>query len=150
MLTRFTVGKAPFDSVSVSYYKPNKKVNESSELSKSNKDDYHNLLMVLIDLFDEWGIVSYSDERFGDDELEHKFWAFRILESHDVFMTGDVDSGEDVKDIVVYNIPSEESERFFNDLMSCKEQIEGLTGRRFEVKKEIINNLYIDYILRLN
>jgi hypothetical protein len=36
MLTRFTVGKAPFDSVSVSYYKPNKKVNESSELSKSN------------------------------------------------------------------------------------------------------------------
>ena len=34
--------------------------------------------------------------------------------------------------------------------MSYKEQIEGLTGRRFEVKEEIINNVYVDYILRLN
>lgn len=126
------------------------KIFESSELGKSNKDDYHNLLMVLLDLFDDWGIVSYSDERFGDDELEHKFWAFRKLESHDVFMTGDVDSGEDVRDIVVYNIFLEESFRFLNDLASYKEQIEGLTGRRFEVKEEIINNLYVDYILRLN
>ena len=135
------------------------KIFESSELGKSNKDDYHNLLMVLLDLFDDWGIVSYSDERFVMiGELgypEHKFWAFRKLESHivggvDVFMTGDVDSVEDVRDIVVYNIPLEESGRFLNDLASYKEQIEGLTGRRFEVKEEIINNLYVDYILRLN
>jgi hypothetical protein len=135
------------------------KIFESSELGKSNKDDYHNLLMVLLDLFDDWGIVSYSDERFVMiGELgypEHKFWAFRKLESHivggvDVFMTGDVDSVEDVKDIVVYNIPLEEGDRFLNDLMSYKEQIEGLTGRRFEVKEEIINNVYVDYILRLN
>ena len=145
------------------------KIFESSELGKSNKDDYHNLLMVLLDLFDDWGIVSYSDERFNTQndigELgypEHKFWAFRKLESHivggvDVFplisgyrMTGDVDSVEDVKDIVVYNIFLEESGRFLNDLASYKEQIEGLTGRRFEVKEEIINNLYVDYILRLN
>lgn len=136
------------------------KIFESIELGKSNKDDYHNLLMVLLDLFDEWGIVSYSDERFDDmiGELgypEHKFWAFRKLESHnvggvDVFiMTGDVDSCKDVKDLVVYNIPSEESGRFFNDLMSYGEQIEGLTGRRFEVKEEIYNDLYVDYVLRL-
>jgi len=134
---------------------------ESIELGKSNKDDYHNLLMVLLDLFDECGIVSYSDERFfgfehfGDDVIgelgypEHKFWAFRKLESHDVFMTGDVDSCKDVKDLVVYNIPSEESGRFFNDLMSYGEQIEGLTGRRFEVSKVIYNDLYVDYVLRL-
>jgi hypothetical protein len=133
---------------------------ESIELGKSNKDDYHNLLMVLLDLFDECGIVSYSDERFGSDMIgelgypEHKFWAFRKLESHnvggvDVFMTGDVDSCKDVKDLVVYNIPSEESGRFFNDLMSYGEQIEGLTVRRFEVSKVIYNDLYVDYVLRL-
>lgn len=156
MLKRF-IGKAPFDSVIVSYYKPNSiSVNESIELGKSNRDDYHNLLMVLLDLFDDWNIVSYSDERFGADMIgepgypEHKFWAFR--KSHDTeidFMTSDVDSGDDIKDLVVYNIPVDDSDMFFDDVMSYKEQIEGLIGRRFEVIEEEVNNLFNDYIIRL-
>ena len=64
-------------------------------------------------------------------------------------MTKNVDSLEDVKDIVIYNIPAEHKERFWNELMSYKEQIEEVTGKSFRVQEEEINNLLSDYILRL-
>ena len=121
--------------------------------NKSNKDEYHDLMMVLNDLFDDWGITSHSTERFGDDNddyPEHRFWAFRKSDGSDgESMTKNVDSLEDVKDIVIYNIPAEHKERFWNELMSYKEQIEELTGKSFRVQEEEINNLLSDYILRL-
>ena len=119
--------------------------------NKSNKDEYHELMMVLNDLFDDWGILSHSTERFGDDNddyPEHRFWAFRNIGGQDI-MTNNVDLVEEVKDIVIYNIPTEHKDRFWNELMSYKKQIEEVTGKRFHVHEEEVNNLFYDYILRL-
>jgi hypothetical protein len=56
---------------------------------------------------------------------------------------------EEVKDIVIYNIPSDGKDKFWNELMSYKEQIEEVTGKSFRVEEEEINNLFSDYMLRL-
>ena len=124
------------------------------KIFESNKDHYHDLMMVLNDLFDDWNIISYSNERFGDDVIgesdypEHKFWAFRNSGGDDI-MTKNVDSIEEVKDIVIYNIPTDDKDKFWNDLMSYKEQIEEVTGKSFRAQEEEINNLFSDYMLRL-
>ncbi len=126
---------------------------KSYKIFESNKDHYHDLMMVLNDLFDDWNIISYSTERFGDDVIgesdypEHKFWTFRDI-SGDI-MTSSIDSIKDVKDIVIYNIPTNDEDKFLNDLISYKEQIEELTGKTFRVEIEEVNNLYNDYMLRL-
>ena len=130
------------------------------KIFESNKDAYHDLMMVLNDLFDDWNIISYSNERFGDDVIgesdypEHKFWAFRdksdsIQDPLSKTMSKSVDSLEEVKDIVIYNIPTDDKDKFWNDLMSYKEQIEEVTGKSFRAQKEEINDLYNDYILEL-
>jgi hypothetical protein len=128
----------------------------------NNKDHYHDLMMILMDLFDDWGIISHSNERFGDDNddyPEHRFWAFRKLDgAGGESMTNNINSIEDVKDIVIYNMPVEHKDRFLNELMSYKEQIEEITGKNFKVEeflvfkplcREEINNLFSDYMLRL-
>jgi hypothetical protein len=121
------------------------------KIFESNKDEYHDLMMVLNDLFDDFGILSHSNERFGDDNddyPEHSFWAFRNSVGQDI-MTNNVDLMEEVKDIVIYNILNDDRDRFWNELMSYKEQIEEVTGKNFIVYEEEINNLFYDYILRL-
>ena len=121
------------------------------KIFESNKEHYHDLMMVLNDLFDDWGIISNSTE-FGDndDYPEHRFWAFRKSDgSGGESMTNNVDLMEEVKDIVIYNIPVEHKDRFWNELMSYKEQIEEVTGKSFTVQEEEINNVFSDYILRL-
>ena len=121
------------------------------KIFESNKDYYHDLMMILMDLFDDFGIISHSTERFGDDNddyPEHKFWAFRNSVGDDI-MTNNVDSMEEVKDIVIYNIPTEHKDRFWSELMSYKEQIEEVTGKSFRAQEEEVNNLFYDYILRL-
>ena len=125
-------------------------INRIIKENKSNKDEYHDLMMVLNDLFDDWSISSHSTERFGDDNdyPEHRFWAFRNSGGQDI-MTKNVDLMEEVKDIVIYNIPTEHKDRFWPELMSYKKQIEGLTGKNFHVQEEEVNNLFCDYILRL-
>lgn len=132
------------------------------KIFESNKDYYHDLMMVLNDLFDDWSILSHSTERFGDDVIgeegypEHRFWAFRNsggnhanLAGFHGIMTNNIDSLEEVKDIVIYNIPTEHKDRFWSELMSHKEQIEEVTGKSFHVYEEEVNNLFYDYILRL-
>ena len=119
--------------------------------NQSNKDEYHDLMMVLNDLFDDFGILSHSDERFGDDNddyPEHRFWAFRNSGGQDI-MTNNVDIVEEIKDIVIYNIPTEHKDRFWPELISYKQQIEEVTGKSFHVHEEEVNNLFYDYILRL-
>jgi hypothetical protein len=108
-------------------------------------------MMVLNDLFDDWNIISHSTERFGDDNddyPEHSFWAFRNSGGQDI-MTNNVDLMEEVKDLVIYNILDEDKDRFWDELMSYKEQIEEITGKSFRVQEEEINNVLSDYILRL-
>lgn len=124
---------------------------KSYKIFESNKDEYHDLMMILMDLFDDFGIISHSTERFGDDNddyPEHRFWAFRNSSGRDI-MTNNIDLMEEVKDIVIYNIPVEHKDRFWNELMSYKEQIEEVTGKSFSVQEEEINNVFSDYILRL-
>jgi hypothetical protein len=126
---------------------------KSYKIFESNKDHYHDLMMVLNDLFDDWGIISHSTERFGDDNddyPEHRFWTFRKSDGGGgESMTNNVDLMEEVKDIVIYNIPTEHKDRFWNDLMSYKEQIEEITGKTFRVEESEINDLLYDYILKL-
>ena len=126
---------------------------KSYKIFESNKDHYHDLMMILMDLFDDFGIISHSTERFGDDNddyPEHRFWAFRNSgEEIDAIMTNNVDLMKEVKDIVIYNIPAEHKDRFWNELMSYKEQIEEVTGKSFRVQEEEINNVFSDYILKL-
>lgn len=125
---------------------------KSYKIFESNKDHYHDLMMILMDLFDDFGIVSHSTERFGDDNddyPEHKFWTFRNIVHGVSVMTNNVDSMEEVKDIVIYNIPAEHKDKFWNELMSYKEQIEEVTGKSFTVQEEEINNVFSDYILKL-
>jgi len=120
------------------------------KIFESNKDHYHDLMMVLNDLFDDWNIISYSNERFGDDNEdypEHKFWVFR--DNTGDIMTKDIDSIKDVKDMVIYNIPVEHKDRFWNELMSYKEQIEEITGKSFRAQEEKLNDVFNDYMLRL-
>jgi hypothetical protein len=81
------------------------------------------------------------------DYPEHKFWAFRSRFVD--IMTSSIDSLDEVKDIVIYNMPVEHKDRFLNELMSYKEQIEEITGKSFKVEEEEINNLFSDYMLRL-
>ena len=124
------------------------------KIFESNKDHYHDLMMVLNDLFDDFGISSHSSERFGDDVddyPEHSFWAFRNIGNgpYGGLMTNNVDLMEEVKDIVIYNILNDDKDRFWNELMSYKEQIEEITGKSFRVQEEEINNVLSDYILRL-
>lgn len=126
------------------------------KIFESNKDHYHDLMMVLNDLFDEWGIISHSNERFedrdDDDYPKHMFWAFRDSFGGNSVMTNNVDSVEDVEDIVIYNILDEDKDRFWNDLMSYKEQIEEVTGKSFRVEEEeeaAEYDLLYDYTLRL-
>jgi hypothetical protein len=122
---------------------------KSYKIFESNKDQYHDLMMILMDLFDDWGIISHSTERFGDDEdiPEHKFWTF--INSDGNSMTNNVDLTNSVKSIIIYNIPAENEDRFWDDLMSYKKQIEGITGKNFQVDKSEVNNFFSDYILRL-
>ena len=124
------------------------------KIFESNKDHYHDLMMILNDLFDDFGISSHSSERFGDDVddyPEHSFWAFRNIGNgpYGGLMTNNVDLMEEVKDIVIYNILNDDKDRFWNELMSYKEQIEEITGKSFRVQEEEINNVLSDYILRL-
>jgi len=118
------------------------------KIFESNKDSYLDLKMVLDDLFDDWGIVPYSNENFQDDVdyPEHKFWSFRDISSE---MTSSLDSLENVKDLVIYNIPVEHKDRFWDDLLSYREQIEGVTGKKFQAVEESPNNYFEDYILKL-
>jgi len=118
------------------------------KIFESNKDSYLDLKMVLDDLFDDWGIVPYSNENFQDDVdyPEHRFWSFRDISSE---MTSSLDSLENVKDLVIYNIPVEHKDRFWDDLLSYREQIEGVTGKKFQAVEESPNNYFEDYILKL-
>jgi hypothetical protein len=66
------------------------------------------------------------------------FILFTIIYMHLKATSNNVDSLEEVKDIVIYNIPTEHKDRFWNELMSYKEQIEvdGTTDLK-EIKIEL-------------
>jgi hypothetical protein len=128
-------------------------------LRKQNNERYIDLMYILqSDIFDEFNIVSKTDETFNDEEgsvyPKHKFWVFRMKESRST----DVDTSNPnevvdntIDDMIVFNIQQDEKDRFWNEVLSLKEKVKDLIG-----KELVLNYFYsacnpskYDYIIKL-
>jgi len=142
-----------------------KRFNESGNASfdwlrKKSNERYIDLMYILqSDVFDDYKIVSKSDESFemgtGEEGYpEHKFWVFRMKESQstDVDTSNPGDIGDMTIDyIVVYNISESEKDRFYNEVLELKEKVKDLIGKELIISEEIIDDGYnYDYIIKLS
>ena len=127
-------------------------------LRKQNNERYIDLMYILqSDIFDEFKIVSKTDETFSDDGdtvyPEHKFWVFRMEESTstDVDTSNPNEIGDKTIDyMIVFNIQQDEKDRFWNEVLSLKEKVQDLIGKELVISEEIIDDGYnYDYIIKL-
>ena len=128
-------------------------------LRKQNNERYIDLMFILqSDIFDEFKIVSKTDETFemgfdSEGYPEHKFWVFRMKESSsaDVDTSNPDEIGDKTVDyIVVFNIQKDEKDRFWNEVSSLKEKVQDLIGKELVISEEIIDDGYnYDYIIKL-
>ena len=128
-------------------------------LRKQNNERYIDLMYILqSDIFDEFKIVSKTDETFemgfdSEGYPEHKFWVFRMKESSsaDVDTSNPDEIGDKTVDyIVVFNIQKDEKDRFWNEILSLKEKVQDLIGKELVISEEIIDDGYnYDYIIKL-
>jgi hypothetical protein len=128
-------------------------------LKKQSNERYIDLMYILqSDLFDDYDIVSKSDESFemGIDEPgypQHKFWSFRHISGHDNEDTSDVNTDKDIKSIIVYNISDEEKDSFLDSLIEIKDKVKSLIGKELSIEEEAIGTpecpSYYDYIIKL-
>jgi hypothetical protein len=126
---------------------------------KSNERNIDLMYILQSDVFDDYKIVSKSDESFemgtGEEGYpEHKFWVFRMKESQstDVDTSNPGDIGDMTIDyIVVYNISESEKDRFYNEVLELKEKVKDLIGKELIISEEIIDDGYnYDYIIKLS
>jgi hypothetical protein len=126
-------------------------------LRKQNNERYIDLMYILqSDIFDEFKIVSKTDERFSDDDgdyPDHKFWVFRMEESRstDVDTSNPDEIGDKTIDkMIVFNIKQDEKDSFYNEVLSLKEKVKDLIGKELVISQEIIDDGYnYDYIIKL-
>ncbi len=128
-------------------------------LRKQNNERYIDLMYILqSDIFDEFNIVSKTDETFemgfdSEGYPEHKFWIFRMKESSsaDVDTSNPDEIGDKTIDyMVVFNIQKDEKDRFWNEILSLKEKVQDLIGKELVISEEIIDDGYnYDYIIKL-
>jgi hypothetical protein len=129
-------------------------------LKKQSNERYIDLMYILqSDLFDDYDIVSKSDESFemGIDEPgypQHKFWSFRLKTKTPYDEdTSDVNTDKDIKSIIVYNISDEEKDSFFDSLIEIKDKVKSLIGKELSIEEEAIGTpecpSYYDYIIKL-
>ena len=128
-------------------------------LRKQNNERYIDLMFILqSDIFDEFKIVSKTDETFemgfdSEGYPEHKFWVFRMKESSsaDVDTSNPDEIGDKTVDyIVVFNIQKDEKDIFWNEVSSLKEKVQDLIGKELVISEEIIDDGYnYDYIIKL-
>lgn len=128
-------------------------------LRKQNNERYIDLMYILqSDIFDEFKIVSKTDETFemgfdSEGYPEHKFWIFRMKESSsaDVDTSNPDEIGDKTIDyIVVFNIQKNEKDSFFNEVLSLKEKVQDLIGKELVISEEIIDDGYnYDYVIKL-
>lgn len=111
-------------------------------------NDWGVLLDVLqSDIFDEWNIQKIKDETFeGDeDDPDYKLWAFRT--------SGGKLSSElmsNVNALTIYNIPVEESEKFWKDLMQVKWFLSEIISSEVVISEEPFDTGdYNDYDIKL-
>jgi len=136
--------------------------NES--INNQSNESYIDLMYILqSDLFDDYDIVSKSDESFemGIDEPgypQHKFWSFRLkTKTPSGFPydedTSDINTDKDIKSIIVYNISDDEKDSFWNSLIEIKDKVRSLIGKELSIEEEAIGTpecpSYYDYIIKL-
>ena len=118
-------------------------------LRKKNNEDYIELMHILqSEVFDDFNVVSKSDESFGDiDPWEegypnHSFWAFRPKRQSSQQTTDDdfsdinlVEKCE-VEEILVFNINKEDKDRFYNLLLEVKDIVRSYLNKDMVISEE--------------
>lgn len=124
-------------------------------LRKQNNERYIDLMYILqSDIFDEFKIVSKTDETFemgfdSEGYPEHKFWVFRMKESAnaDVDTSNPDEIGDKTVDcIIVFNISKPEKDRFYNEVLSLKEKVKDLIGKELVIIEEIVNDEFSQHL----
>ena len=118
-------------------------------LNKQNNESYFELVDILQSkLFDDYNIVSATDENFdGDNKPEHYFWLYnsagKLVAPKD--LTGVIDA------IFVYNISEEDREEFFESLKGLETIVEDITGKQLVISEEAyVDEVEVyDYIIKL-
>ena len=107
-----------------------------------NTDDWGVLLDVLqSDIFDEWDIQKIKDESFdgSENDPDYKVWAFR---TDDGKLSGELSSN--VNTISIYNIPLDESEQFWKDLIQIKLFLSEIISSEIVIIEEAVFDVYSD------
>lgn len=119
-------------------------------LNKQNNERYFELVDILQSkLFDDYNIVSATDENFDDgNNPEHYFWLYQVggklVAPKD--LTGVIDA------IFVYNISEEDHEEFFESLKGLETIVEDITGKQLFISEEVCVTHEVeiyDYIIKL-
>lgn len=143
-----------------------KRFNESGNTSfdwlrKQSNERYIDLMYILqSDIFDDYNIISKTDETFEmDDEEgypEHKFWVFRFKGSaNSNFDNSDPDSigDSEVDSIIVFNILPNMKDKFTKSLLDLKDKVKDIIGRELIFEEEFYGipespEAY-DYVIKL-
>ena len=105
-------------------------------------NDWGVLLDVLqSDIFDEWNIHKIKDEIFdgNENDPDYKVWAFRNNRGK---LSGELTS--DVNSILIYNIPLDEAEQFWSDLMEVKSFLLNVISKGVVITEEAFEGPYSD------
>ena len=118
-----------------------------------NLEDWETIVDVLqSDIFDEWNIHKIKDEIFdgNENDPDYKVWAFRNNRGK---LSGELTS--DVNSILIYNIPLDEAEQFWSDLMEVKSFLLNVISKGVVITEEPFGNIdsgehiYNDYDIKL-
>jgi hypothetical protein len=107
-----------------------------------NTDDWGVLFDVLqSDIFDEWDIQKIKSESFdgSENDPDYKVWAFR---TDDGKLSGELSSN--VNTISIYNIPLDESEQFWKDLIQIKLFLSEIISSEIVIIEEAVFDVYSD------
>jgi hypothetical protein len=107
-----------------------------------NTDDWGVLLDVLqSDIFDEWDIQKIKGESFdgSENDPDYKLWAFRTAGGK---LSTELMSNVNV--LTIYNIPVEESENFWHDLIQIKLFLSEIISSEIVIIEEAVFDVYSD------
>lgn len=119
-------------------------------LNKQNNESYFELVDILQSkLFDDYNIISATDENFDDDDNkpEHYFWLYQV--------NGKLVAPKDLNGVIdaifVYNISEEDRVGFFESLKGLETIVEDITGKQLFISEEVyVDEVEIyDYIIKL-
>lgn len=132
------------------------------ESSVPNRNElYIELVDILYtEIFDDFGIVSKTDETFSENEPQpkNKFWTYKLESSSNINDTtsnfNEIDSKK-INSIFIYNIPESEKDEFWNILFNeVAERVKSQLNQELVISEESVfidelNADVYDYILKL-